>query len=158
MAFSLRQLSVNDAANYRGLRLDGHYKHPEAFGASWADEEGRPLEWFEARLEGNRVFGGWLEDGSLAGVAGLSVPDAIRLRHKAVLWGMYVQPEARGTGLAAALVQHVIDQVGDTLEEILLTFMASNMAAAKLYAGSASKCTVSSREPSKLRKPTMTWC
>ncbi len=133
VAFSLRQLSVNDAASYRGLRLDGLYKHPEAFGASWADEAGKPLEWFAARLQGNRVFGGWLADGSLAGVAGLSVPDAVRLRHKGVLWGMYVQPAARGTGMAAALVQHVIEQAGDTLEEILLTFTASNMAAARLY-------------------------
>ncbi len=133
VTFSLRQLSVGDAASYRGLRLDGLCRHPEAFGASWADEAGKPLDWFAARLQGNRVFGGWLADGSLAGVTRLSVPDAARLRHKSVLWGMYVQPEARGIGMAAALVQRVIEQAGGALEEILLTFTASNVAAAKLY-------------------------
>ena len=132
--FSLRQLFAGNAASYRDLRLDGLCRHPEAFGASWADEAGKPLEWFAARLQGNWIFGGWLADGSLAGVAGLSVPDAVRLRHKGVLWGMYVQPEARGTGMAAALVQRVIEQAGGPLEEILLTFTASNVAAAKLYA------------------------
>lgn len=85
MTFSLRQLSASDAASYRGLRLDGLCRHSNAFGASWADEAGKPLEWFAARLQGNRIFGGWLVDGSLAGVAGLTVPDAVRLRHKGAL-------------------------------------------------------------------------
>lgn len=47
--------------------------------------------------------------------------------------GMYVLPEARGTGMAAALVQHVIEEASGTVEEILLTYTASNVAAAKLY-------------------------
>ncbi len=134
VTFSLRQLSAGDAASYRSLRLEGLCRHPEAFGASWADEASKPLEWFSARLQGNRVFGGWLADGSLAGVAGLRVPDAAKLQHKGVLWGMYVRPEARGTGMAAALVQRVIEQASGTLEELLLTFTASNVGAAKLYA------------------------
>jgi len=33
----------------------------------------------------------------LVGVAGFRVEDAVKLRHKGVLWGMYVRPEARRT-------------------------------------------------------------
>ena len=134
VTFSLRALCADDAASYQALRLDGLRRHPEAFGAALADEADKPLAWFAARLQGNQVFGCRLADGSLVGVAGLSVPHSTRLRHKGFLWGMYVKPEARGTGMAAALMHRVIKQADGALEEILLTFTASNTPAAKLYA------------------------
>ena len=130
---SVRRLCASDADSYRGIRLDGLRRHPEAFGAAWEDEADKPLDWFAARLGGGVVFGGWAA-GALAGVAGLMVPATAKLRHKGVLWGMYVQPGARGTGMAPALVQRVIEHAGDTLEEVLLTITASNTAAARLYA------------------------
>ena len=129
---SLRQLSIADSASYRGLRLDGLRRYPEAFGAAWLDEAEKPLSWFATRLRDNRVFGGFVGH-SLVGVAGLSVPDNARLQHKGALWGMYVQPEARRAGVAAALVQRVINETVGKLEELLLTFTASNIAAEKLY-------------------------
>jgi ribosomal protein S18 acetylase RimI-like enzyme len=46
---------------------------------------------------------------------------------------MYVRPNARGTGFAASLVQRVIEQARPFLEEILLTVVASNVAACRLY-------------------------
>jgi ribosomal protein S18 acetylase RimI-like enzyme len=67
------------------------------------------------------------------------VQDAVKLRHKAVLWGMYVRPEARRTGLAAALVQHVIEHARPLVEEICLTVVASNVAARRLYSAAGFK-------------------
>ena len=130
---SVRRLRASDAGSYRGLRLDGLRRHPEAFGAAWEDETDKPMDWFAARLEGGMVFGGWAA-GALAGVAGLMVPATAKLRHKGVLWGMYVQPGARGTGMAPTLVQHVIEHARGAVEEVLLTIAASNLAAARLYA------------------------
>lgn len=132
--FSLRRLGAADAASYRELRLDGLRRHPEAFGAAWEDEAGQPLAWFAARLAGNAVFGGWLHGDSLAGVAGLMVPPGLKQRHKGILWGMYVRPEARGTGMAPALVQGVLEQAAGTVEEVRLTVAASNEPAVRLYA------------------------
>lgn len=79
------------------------------------------------------VFGGWLDGLALAGAAGLLVPASVKLRHKGVLWGMFVRPEARGTGLAAALVERVIEQAGSLVEEVRLTVVVSNTAAVRLY-------------------------
>jgi ribosomal protein S18 acetylase RimI-like enzyme len=59
------------------------------------------------------------------------VPKAAKLRHKGVLWGMFVRPEARGSGLAAALVARVIEEAG--LEELRLTVVSTNTAAVRLY-------------------------
>jgi RimJ/RimL family protein N-acetyltransferase len=61
------------------------------------------------------------------------VNGAAKLRHKGILWGMYVRPDGRGTGLAAALVQRVIQHARALVEEICLTVVSSNAAAYRLY-------------------------
>ena len=75
-----------------------------------------------------------MNNSPLVGVAGLRLHDRVKLRHKGVLWGMYVRPEARGTGLAAALVQRIVEHAETTLvEDVCLTVVASNAAAVRLY-------------------------
>jgi RimJ/RimL family protein N-acetyltransferase len=130
---TLRRLTPTDAESYRAIRLEGLRSHPEAFGVTCEEEAGQPLPWFAERLERNAIFGGWLEEPILAGVAGLLVPEAAKLRHKGLLWGMFIRPAARGRGLAAALVQRVIEAAADTVEELRLTVVASNIAAVRLY-------------------------
>jgi GNAT superfamily N-acetyltransferase len=132
LPFTLRRLTASDASDYRALRLDGLRSHSEAFGASWEDEVSKTLAWFAERLERNTVFGGSRDDSALLGTAGLLMPDAVKSRHKGVLWGMFVRPEARGTGLAAGLVARVIEQATHLVEEVRLTVVSSNMAAVRL--------------------------
>lgn len=131
--FTLRRLSGSDAEPYRALRLEGLQNNPEAFGASWEVEAAEPLAWFAERLRRSAVFGGFADRGDLAGVAGLVVPDAAKSKHKGVLWGMFVRPEFRGSGLADALVAQVIDHATGRVEELKLTVVASNTAAVRLY-------------------------
>lgn len=133
-AVAIRRLGAADAAAYRDLRLEGLAAAPEAFGAAWEEEAARPLAWFAERLERNAVFGGWVVgDAALDGVAGLLVPEAAKLRHKGVLWGLYVRPRARGVGLGAALVARVLGHARGVVEEVRLSVVASNAAAARLY-------------------------
>jgi RimJ/RimL family protein N-acetyltransferase len=129
----VRRLETDDIETYRELRLEGLKCHPEAFSSSWECEAGKPMSWWAERLELNTIFGGWVEKSPLVGVAGLRVPNAVKLRHKGVLWGMYVRPQARGTGLAAALVQEVVEHAQTLVEEICLTVVATNAAACRLY-------------------------
>ncbi len=133
-AFIVRRLGAPDAASYRALRLDGLLAHPEAFSASWEDEISRPLTWFADRIESNVVFGGFSSSRrDLAGVAGLLVPEATKVRHKGVLWGMFVRPEARKSGMGAGLVASVVEHAAQIVEELQLTVVASNTAAVSLY-------------------------
>jgi RimJ/RimL family protein N-acetyltransferase len=130
--FTLRRLGLDDAEPYRLLRLHGLRDSPEAFGASWDDEGGKPLAWFAERLQNNLVIGGWLA-GALAGMVGLHAPAGKRA-HKAMLWGAYVRPEARGRGLATVLLRQLIKEAQGAYEEIYLSVVTSNEAATKLYA------------------------
>jgi RimJ/RimL family protein N-acetyltransferase len=129
----VRRLKADDVADYRELRLEGLKRHPEAFGSSWEDESAKPVSWWAERLETSMVLGGWIDDSPLLGVAGLHLQTAAKLRHKGILWGMYVRPQARGSELAASLVQRVIEQARPLVEEINLTVVASNATAHRLY-------------------------
>jgi GNAT superfamily N-acetyltransferase len=132
--FEIRRLGPMDAAIYRDLRLEGLRQHPEAFSASWADEASKPDPWFAERLTSSFVFGGRIGGAALSGVAGLRVPTSPKLRHKAALWGMFVRADARGTGLAAALLDATIEQASGMVEEICLTVVTTNRAAMRPYA------------------------
>jgi RimJ/RimL family protein N-acetyltransferase len=129
----IRRLETDDVASYRELRLEALKNNPEAFASSWEDETAKPCSWWMERLQANTVFGGWIDDLSLLGTAGFRVHDVAKLRHKGILWGMYVRPDARGSGLAAALVRQVIEHARPLVEEICLTVVASNAAAHRLY-------------------------
>lgn len=129
---TLRRLAAEDAEAYRALRLEGLASAPTAFGAALEDEAGQPLRWFADRLTQQAVFGGWI-GGGLAGVAGLRTADAAKIRHKGLLWGMFVQPAARGTGLAGALVEQVIAHARGRVEDIRLAVVADNTPAIRLY-------------------------
>jgi GNAT superfamily N-acetyltransferase len=64
--------------------------------------------------------------------ARFAVQDPAKLRHRGVLWGLYVWPEARGTGLAAALEQPVVADARPLVEQVRLTVVASNVVARRL--------------------------
>jgi RimJ/RimL family protein N-acetyltransferase len=129
----VRRLGANDIASYREIRLEGLQKHPEAFSLSWEEEAASPASWWAERLATNVVLGGGIDGSPLLGVVAFRVHSAAKLQHKGILWGMYVRPHARGMGLAASLVQRVVEWARPPVEEICLTVVASNAAACRLY-------------------------
>lgn len=136
----IRRLVPSDAPAYRALMLEAYSLAPEAFTSSAAERENLPLEWWSKRVAAEpeaheRVIGAFL-GGELAGVAGLSFEQRERTRHKATLFGMYVRPAARCTGIAKALVEEVLCQArrSQITEVVQLTVTESNLAAVRLYA------------------------
>lgn len=139
--FTVLRLGAEDAANFRELRLDGLRRHPEAFGASYEDEARQSPQDFRPRLESGTVFGIRRKSRSdLDGIAGLYIPETIKTRHKGVLWGMYVRPEARCMGLGSALVARVIEHSTNLVEELTLAVGAANEHAMNLYARVGFNC------------------
>jgi RimJ/RimL family protein N-acetyltransferase len=129
----IRQLTPGDTALYRGIRLAGLKESPEAFGSTFEVELTKPLAWFFDRLGHSEVFGAF-RDAELLGVAGLVVRQEEKEAHKGLLWGMYVRPDARGTGLARRLVEAVIAHASGQVELIQLSVVVGNKPARRLYA------------------------
>ncbi|AWK86182.1 GNAT family N-acetyltransferase [Azospirillum thermophilum] len=132
MSPRIRRLGAADAEAWRALRLEGLLVHPEAFGADHAEEAARPLSFFRDRLTGNPVWGAETGDG-LAGTVGLLLRSGAKQRHKATLWGMYVRPGHRGTGVAEALVTALLDHAAGLVEVVQLAVAAGNRPACRFY-------------------------
>ena len=92
------------------------------------------LTWFADRLTNNIVFGGFDENDALSGVVGITHSQAIKTRHNAFLWGMYVRPAARATGLSRRLLDAATQEALLHCRSIRLAVVATNQAAQRLYA------------------------
>jgi ribosomal protein S18 acetylase RimI-like enzyme len=128
----IRRLTSADAAAYREIRLAGLRDTPEAFGSTFARESTQPLTWFCDRLGNSAVFGAFHLT-ALLGVAGLAIREGEKERHKGLLWGMYVRPDARKAGVGRRLVEAVIDHARAHVEVIQLSVISGNEPARRLY-------------------------
>lgn len=131
---SIRLLTPADAARFRDIRLEALQQNPEAFGSSFEWENGQSLAWFEERIAQSDIFGAFV-DGDLVGTAGFRVQDGPKRSHKGLLWGMYVRPTARHSGLGRRLVEAVVSHASERVELLQLTVVSENRTARQLYAG-----------------------
>jgi RimJ/RimL family protein N-acetyltransferase len=131
----IKLLTPADAALYRAIRLEALAAHPEAFTSTFEREQDKPLAWFEERLATSDVFGAFI-GGDLVGTAGFRREDGAKIEHKAVLWGMYVRPQARKSGTGRLLVDAVAAHAAKRVEQLHLVVVSENQAALRLYAAS----------------------
>jgi ribosomal protein S18 acetylase RimI-like enzyme len=129
---TVRQLSSDDAEAFRALRLESLRVHPEAFGASYEEECDLPLSDFQTQLDRFTVFGGFV-GASLAGIAMLQRNAQKKRQHVAMIWGMYVREEQRGTGLARSILDAVIARAEQEVDQLELYVAVSNPRANRLY-------------------------
>lgn len=131
-AYTSQRLTERDVAAFRAVRLDGLRRHPDAFGADYDSERHQPDAFFAARLRESSVLAGIDDQGHLGGIVGIRVNPGLKQRHFATLWGMYVCPEWRGSGLAKALLTAAIAEAGEC-RSLKLAVSTSNTAAVRLY-------------------------
>jgi ribosomal protein S18 acetylase RimI-like enzyme len=98
-----------------------------------------PFAWWEARLseasDASEIVFGSFVDGTLAGAVGLSFEHREKARHKATLFGMYVQISCRGRRLGGRLVDEVLTCAKSRAGVLLvqLTVTEGNRSAQALY-------------------------
>jgi ribosomal protein S18 acetylase RimI-like enzyme len=87
---------------------------------------------------------------NLMAIVGFYPLEGPRIGHKGVLWGMYVRPEARGTGLATALIGSLIEHAREHVAQIQLTVVSSNPRARRFYQRMGFSNTASRRRRSNI--------
>jgi ribosomal protein S18 acetylase RimI-like enzyme len=132
----IRPLAAADAAAYRHLRLEALRRHPEAFWESHAefsrDDVAAVAERLAALATPEAIFGAFV-DAALVGSIGFGVERRLKVRHKGVIWGVYVTAAARGRGIARGLVAHVLDHARAHVSLVQLAVAVDNQAARRLY-------------------------
>lgn len=133
--FLIRVLSDRDAADMRDIRLAALSDHPENFGTAVAEETARSLDFQRARLidPQNTVHGAFDPRGQLVAIAGLQIRAGIKERHRSHLWGVYVRPVARGTGLVRRFMATVLNYAFAIVEQVELEALSTNVTARVLY-------------------------
>lgn len=79
---------------------------------------------------------GAFDGDALVALAGCYRERAVKQRHVAHLWGVYVTPEYRGTGLGRRIVQAAVERARrwEGLEQLWLDVTTVNVGARALYA------------------------
>jgi ribosomal protein S18 acetylase RimI-like enzyme len=132
----IRPLDEPDAAAFRQIRLQAISDSPSAVWPTYEEEARRTVKEIEARIVMTHtqvVFGAFI-DTALVGIAGLRREPLDQVRHKAVLWGVFVSPDWRREGLARKLfgrVQSFAREEG--VLQIHLCVNAENLRARNLY-------------------------
>lgn len=133
----IRRLTPGDAVAFKALRMLALQESPTAFASSYDEEKDIPLSTFAERLAYKPDQGrfGAFDGDELIGVVALGREGMQKLSHKAIIWGMYMQPACRGRGIGKALMQEAIALARSVpaIRQINLIVNADNQGAVRLY-------------------------
>ena len=138
-ALDIRPLNAEDAERYFLLRLSGLEESPLAFGHGADEYRRESLEAVAAGLNevaGERVTLGAFLKGELAGAMTLTRDPALKQRHKASIYAVYVAPAARGQRVGERLLTMLMDwaRAVPGLLQVQLSVSVTQTAARRLYA------------------------
>jgi RimJ/RimL family protein N-acetyltransferase len=133
----IRRLTPEDASAFRTLRLSALLDEPTAFGASYEEESALAPDVLASRLvqHADRGVFGAFDGDTLVGLVALAREDKLKLRHKGMIFGVYVTPEARGKGIGRKLLAQALALAKSVpgLLQVNLSVNANNPAAISLY-------------------------
>ncbi|MBM7568829.1 GNAT family N-acetyltransferase [Paenibacillus sacheonensis] len=135
---NIRRLQVQDIAAYWRLRLQALKQFPQSFGASYEDAKDTPIvnirEKFSA-ADDNFIVGAFTESGELIGMVGFRQETPRKMRHKGMVWGMYVEESCQGQGVGKRLLMELLQSAHRVpgLERIHLYVVDTNLPAKRLY-------------------------
>lgn len=133
----IRRLTPADATAFQALRLAALQESPTSFGSSYEEEREFSQSFIEQRLAARPDRGtfGAFEGTELVGFIALGRETHRKLEHKALIWGMYVAPKARGNGIGRALVWAALELAHSVpgIRQVNLCVNANNNAAIDLY-------------------------
>jgi len=143
---TIRPVRPEDAEALRELRLEALRTCPVALTADPGEAEAHPPSWWREMAERNGgdatgvimlaetdLAGGGAAL-RLAGMAGIWVSTNPKLSHAGTLWGVYVRPSFRGSGVGSRLVMACIDWArAKPLAVVRLGVAVGNDAAIRCY-------------------------
>ena len=137
----VRILTQQDAEAFWNLRLRALQEDPESFGASYTEILERGIAGSTQDLtqlnESRRdaVTFGAFDGKTLVGTTSFEREEMVKMRHKGIIWGMYVPRELRRQGIGRALLEAAIAYARELpgLEQINLNVVLTSREARRLF-------------------------
>ena len=136
----VRILTETDAEAFWNIRLRALRDDPESFGSSYEEVLERGIAGVTQGLRAKDVASddatfGAFDGNQLVGIASFRRVSSIKMRHKAIIWGMYVPRELRKEGIGKALMQAAIEYAKTLpdLEQINLAVVLTSREARHLF-------------------------
>ena len=133
-----RRILPEDMEKWFSLRIESLKNTPSAFLASPETDLEKGSDFFKARIveggDSNLIFG-CFDKNELVGTVGIVRETHLKAKHKAFIWGMYVNPEYRGKKIGEKLLQQTIE-FGKTVmkvEQINIAVETTRKSAKQLY-------------------------
>lgn len=143
----IRPLKETDLDAFLALRKQSWTSDP----LSWDHDPGEVMsreEWLprmEAIPNERFILGYFLtedrKEPELAGIIGFSRFEKLKRRHRAMVWGVYVGPVARGRGVSKLLLEECLRRARgmEGLHHLILSLSNHATAACRLYSGAGFK-------------------
>lgn len=132
---TLVELRATENYGYQAFRMNGFHRHQDCFRSKPADQANAPFP--TMGTPDNFTLGFLTATNELAGVVSFEREGQTRqkLRHKGLVFGMYVAEEYSGHRLGRFLLEETIRRVRllSDIEQINLTVFATNLRARGLY-------------------------
>ena len=129
----IEQLVPAQWQEWKALRLDALQRHPAAFGGDWETESRQTPEEWQAGMTGrSHIFAARL-DGVLVGSACFAPFAAVKESHRGILFGVYVEPKQRASGIADRLIETVIAAARPLVVQLHCAVAVDNPPALRLY-------------------------
>lgn len=131
MTLTIRRATADDWREYRDIRLRALAGAPDAYGSTLAGESAFGEETWRQRSGSSYALFGMLEGRAVAIAAG--IPDRHEAESREIV-GMWVEPDARGRGVAASLVEALVDwATSEQAAAIALWVSDGNETARRVY-------------------------
>lgn len=129
----VRMLTVDDVEAFRRIRLEALRLEPASFASSHDDWERLDLAEWQARMTGGPIAAAFCGDEPV-GLMGLLLQRGSRMAHRATLVMVYLREDARGTGLAARMLDRLLAVAQERgVRQVELHASAENQAAVAFY-------------------------
>ena len=119
----IRRVRIDEAAQFRDLRLASLQETPDAFASSYEEEEHWTAEFYAERQRSqpdNFIIGAF-DNTTLVGMVGFFRERFRKTRHVGIIWGMYVRPEYRRQNIGEKMLHYLLDEAR-TVQGIERTF------------------------------------